>query len=74
MPDDTAQLIQPGGRRGPGIIIRGEAPFVSLADTKNYTAILGAANMSLPGGTEINTTAATLHLFNDKGKIAWRAP
>jgi hypothetical protein len=74
MPDEIAQAMLPGAAKGPGIIIRGDAPFVGLADTKKYTAVLGAANLTLPNGSEMNTTASALHLFDEKGHVMWRAP
>jgi hypothetical protein len=60
--------------KGPSFEITGEAPYILLKDSKKYSTIIGSASLYLADGTEINTTSGSIHLFNDRRKVIWKAP
>lgn len=63
-----------GAGKGPGISVRGDSPYISLMDDKKYQSILGSAFLESINGTDLGTTAGSIHLFDNKGKVIWQAP
>lgn len=72
--EEVAPMIAAGGGKGPGLVVRGAGPFISLQDRRKYSMLLGSSALLASDGSETNTSAASIHLFDDKGKVSWQAP
>lgn len=50
-------------------------PSLALSDPAGFSASIGTTALQMPAsGQKSQTSAASIHLFNDKGTVIWSAP
>jgi hypothetical protein len=73
--DPSVSMLASASNGGSGITVSAAEPSVVLKDRNGLSAILGAAQLKGPPGTEVKqTSTASVVLLDKSGKIIWKAP